>query len=178
MHSSADILLEDAVESRNKLHNLRGQQPTEDKQVTCICRIFKVLVEVTGTVSGWLFTCPYGCMTATGVCLRVETERRSWQRLPLAIPVFIRAADRHGNEFRELTCAIDISAGGALVAVRHDLKVGGRLKLEIPCVPMPDTRRQSSRSQILPARVLRSSGADYVRRVALKFTKSLIPSTT
>jgi hypothetical protein len=116
-------------------------------------------------------------MTATGVCLRVETERRSWQRLPLAVPVFIRAADRQGNEFLELTCAIDISAGGALVTIRRELKVGTRLKVEIPCVPVPDKRRQSARSQILPAKVLRIDGGDYLRRVALKFTKSLIHLT-
>jgi hypothetical protein len=116
-------------------------------------------------------------MTATGACLRVETDRRMWQRLPLAIPVFIRGADRQGNEFVELTCAIDISAGGALVTMRRELKAGSRLKVEIPCVPVPDRRRKAPRSQVLTAKVLRTSAGDNTSVSALKFAKALIRNT-
>ena len=111
---------------------------------------------------------------ATSGTQRAAAERRTWQRLPLAIPVFVRGADRRGNEFFELTMASDIGGGGALVAIRHDLKVGSRLKLEIPCVPVPDHRRKSPRSQILMAKVIRSSDVDSVQLFALQFTKPLI----
>jgi hypothetical protein len=112
--------------------------------------------------------------SAAGASLRAQGERRNWQRLPLAIPVFVRGADRRGNEFLELTKANDISAGGALVAIRHELRIGSRLKLEIPCVPVPDKRRKSPRTQILTAKILRSSDVDGVRRFALRFLKPLI----
>ena len=48
-----------------------------------------------------------------------ETERRKWTRLPLAIPVFVRSRDEKGKEFLEFATALNISAGGALVAVRR-----------------------------------------------------------
>ena len=105
---------------------------------------------------------------------RAAAERRTWQRLPLAIPVFVRGADRQGNEFFELTMASDIGGGGALVAIRHDLRVGSRLKLEIPCVPVPDNRRKSPRSQVLLAKVIRSTDVDSIQLFALQFTKPLI----
>ncbi len=105
---------------------------------------------------------------------RALAERRTWQRLPLAIPVFVRGADRRGNEFFELTMASDIGGGGALVAIRHDLKVGARLRLEIPCVPVPDSRRKSPRSQILLAKVIRTTDVDSTQLFALQFTRPLI----
>jgi hypothetical protein len=111
--------------------------------------------------------------TGTGARLQAQ-ERRLWQRLPLAIPIFIRGADRQGNEFLELTTGIDISAGGALVAIRHEVKIGSRLKLEIPCVPVPDVRRKAPRTQVLTAKVLRTTSSDHLRLFALKFTKALI----
>src|SRR5262249_37838713 len=111
--------------------------------------------------------------TGSTASQRAASERRTWQRLPLAIPVFVRGADRRGNEFFELTMASDIGGGGALVGVRHDLKVGARLKLEIPCVPVPDIRRRSPRSQILLAKVIRSTDVDSVQLFALQFTKPL-----
>jgi hypothetical protein len=111
---------------------------------------------------------------ATGAAVRAEQERRTWQRLPLAIPIFVRGTDRRGNEFLELTMATDIGAGGALVAIRRELRPGSRLKLEIPCVPVPDSRPKSPRTQILTAKVLRTVDVDSVRLFALQFTKPLI----
>jgi hypothetical protein len=113
--------------------------------------------------------------TGLGTCLRVD-ERRLWQRLPLAIPIFVRGADRHGNEFVELTTATDISAGGALVAIHHEVKPGSRLKLEIPCVPVLDRRRKSPRTQVFTAKVLRTASSQDLRLFALKFSKALIDS--
>jgi len=44
-----------------------------------------------------------------------EIERRSWPRLPLAIPVFVRSRDEKGKEFLEFATALNVSAGGALI---------------------------------------------------------------
>ena len=63
---------------------------------------------------------------------RLERERRSWPRLPLAIPVFVRSRDDDGTEFLEFATALNISACGVLVAVRRSLPLSARLSLEIP----------------------------------------------
>ena len=46
-------------------------------------------------------------------------ERRKWTRLPLAIPVFVRSRDEKGKEFLEFATALNVSAGGMLVAMRR-----------------------------------------------------------
>jgi hypothetical protein len=45
-----------------------------------------------------------------------ENERRKWPRLPLAIPIFVRSREDNGKETLEFATALNVSAGGALVA--------------------------------------------------------------
>src|SRR5256885_9174410 len=59
-----------------------------------------------------------------------ETERRKWPRLALAIPVFVRSRDEKGKEFLEFATALNVSAGGALVAVRRALPAAAQVLLE------------------------------------------------
>ncbi len=68
-----------------------------------------------------------------------RAERRSWQRLPLAIPLFVRGTDNHGREFLEFTTALNISAVGALLAIRRHLPTSSLVLLEIPSAPLPTT---------------------------------------
>ena len=68
---------------------------------------------------------------------RARSDQRKWQRIPLAIPVFIRGVDEQGRDFLEFATALNISAGGALVATRRQLPRCARLSLEIPVAPMP-----------------------------------------
>src|SRR5579864_7934616 len=96
---------------------------------------------------------------------RSGNERRKWERLPLAIPVFVRSHDEKGKEFLEFATALNVSAGGMLVAVRRVLPAVAQLQLEIPSPPvaalalMPRASRnlraktlQHSRRGLLPAR--------------------------
>jgi hypothetical protein len=63
-------------------------------------------------------------------------ERREWQRLPLAVPVFIRGTDCAGRSFIEFSTALNISAGGALLLVRgRVLPASVSVKVEIPATP-------------------------------------------
>ena len=66
---------------------------------------------------------------------RPAAERRKWTRLPLAIPVFVRSCDGHGKEQLEFATALNVSAGGMLVAVRRALPAFTHLRLEIPSAP-------------------------------------------
>jgi hypothetical protein len=106
---------------------------------------------------------------------RRKTERRQWSRLPLAIPVFVRSRDRKGKEFLEFATALNVSAGGMLVAIRRILpKPIALLSLEIPSAPVGLARRSA---RTLRARTLRTTPADGCYLLGLKFSRPLVVST-
>jgi hypothetical protein len=67
-------------------------------------------------------------------------ERRQWERIPLAVPVFVRGTDENGSLFQEFTTALNISAGGLAFMVRRrpDLSASA-ISLEIPAAPGPQS---------------------------------------
>lgn len=65
--------------------------------------------------------------------------KRRWDRIPLAIPVFVRGKDQEGREFREFTTAMNISPGGLLLATRRFISPSSIVSLEIPAAPLPRT---------------------------------------
>jgi hypothetical protein len=104
-------------------------------------------------------------------------ERRKWQRLPLAIPVFVRSQDDKGKEFLEFATALNISAGGVLVAVRRSLPPSARILLEIPSAPLAATAKLPKASRSLRAKSVRVTHAEGYHLVGLKFSKPLLEST-
>ena len=48
-------------------------------------------------------------------------ERRGWERLPISIPFFVRGSTAAGEEFLEFATALNLSAGGVLLATRRYL---------------------------------------------------------
>ena len=59
-------------------------------------------------------------------------ERREWDRLPIAIPFFVRGRKGTGEEFLEFATALNLSAGGVLLATRRYLDPGSQISLEVP----------------------------------------------
>ena len=105
--------------------------------------------------------------------VRPGTERRKWTRLPLAVPVFVRSQDDKGNEFLEFATALNVSAGGMLVALRRTLPSSRRIQLEIPSAPViSNLLPRVSRS--LRARALRHTPADGFYLLGLKFYRPLL----
>jgi hypothetical protein len=102
------------------------------------------------------------------------TERRQWPRLPLAIPVFVRSRDDKGKEFLEFATALNISASGALVAVRRSLSSSARILLEIPSAPLAATAKLPKASRTLRARCVRVTHAEGYHLVGLKFSRPLL----
>ena len=99
-------------------------------------------------------------------------ERRRWERLPLAIPFFVRGVDDRGKEFIEFATALNVSAGGALLALRRNLPRSSRISLEIPCAPLPQSvARHVVRA--LRARVVRVTHSDPLHLWGLQFTRPL-----
>jgi len=106
--------------------------------------------------------------------LKAGSERRKWARLPLAIPVFVRSRDAKGTEFLEFATALNVSAGGMLVAIRRPLPAIAQLRLEIPSAPVASLALLPRASRTLRAKALRSAQADGYYLLGLKFTRPLL----
>ena len=103
---------------------------------------------------------------------RVKERRRS-QRLPLAIPVFARGVDDQGKEFLEFTTTLNISASGALLAMRRLLPPRSEVLLEIPAAPLPRIAMAPQFVRSLQAHVVRVTFSDPSYLWALKFNQPL-----
>jgi hypothetical protein len=108
--------------------------------------------------------------------LRPRAERRHWQRLPLAIPVFVHGIDDQGKKFVEFATAMNISAGGAQLAIRRHLPATARISLEIPCSVGPYKTVRTQIRSTLPARILNKVQVEgeQLQLLGLKFSRPLI----
>ncbi len=103
-----------------------------------------------------------------------ESERRKWVRLPLAIPVFVRSRDDSEKELLEFATALNVSAGGALVAVRRSLPLPAQVLLEIPSAPLISTNKLPKASRTLRARTVHVTHAEEYHLVGVKFSHPLL----
>ena len=109
---------------------------------------------------------------------RPAGERRKWARLPLAIPVFVRTQGEDGKELLEFATALNVSAGGMLVAVRRVLPPAAQIMLEIPSAPVAALASLPTVSRNLRARALRTSPAEGYYLLGLKFSRPLLPAAS
>jgi hypothetical protein len=82
-------------------------------------------------------------------------ERRRSQRLPLAIPIFVRGVDERGKEFLEFTTTLNISSSGALLVMRRSLPLASKILLEIPAAPLPKVAAAPQFVRNLQAHIVR-----------------------
>jgi hypothetical protein len=92
----------------------------------------------------------------------------------LAIPIFVRSRDEDGKELLEFATALNISAGGALVAVRRSLPLSAQVLLEIPSAPLVSGNSFPKASRILRARTVRVTHVDGYHLLGLKFSHPLV----
>lgn len=100
-------------------------------------------------------------------------ERREWERLPIAIPFFVRGKRTNGEEFLEFATALNLSAGGVLLATRKYLEPGTELSLEVPVSLVNKAQLPRSISQ-LNATVLRCTPDRQYFVVGMRFGQPLI----
>jgi hypothetical protein len=103
-------------------------------------------------------------------------ERRRWPRLPLAIPVFVRSQTEDDKEFLEFATALNVSAGGMLVAVRRSIPSSAQVSLEIPSAPLAALAALPRVARNMRAKVLRMQHGEGYNLVALKFSRPLLNS--
>jgi len=104
-------------------------------------------------------------------------ERRRWPRLPLAIPIFVRSHAEAETEFLEFATALNVSAGGMLVAVRRSIPASAQLLLEIPSAPLAAFAALPRVARSLRAKVLRLERGEGFNLVGLKFSRPLPDSS-
>ena len=107
---------------------------------------------------------------------RPASERRQWPRLPLAIPVFVRSRAESDKEFLEFATALNVSAGGMLVAVRRSIPSTAQVLLEIPSAPLAALAALPRVARNLRAKVLRMQHGEGYNLVGLKFSRPLLNS--
>lgn len=103
-------------------------------------------------------------------------ERRRWERLPIAIPVFVRGRDRNGKDFIEFASALNISAGGMLLVTRRCLSSLTGVKVEIPSAPVPRSGVLSRAARTFKVKVTRDSCMNRCHYVGVKFSRPLAGS--
>lgn len=99
---------------------------------------------------------------------------RKWSRLHLAIPVFVRTQDENQEDLLEFATAINISAGGALIATRRSLPKTTPLSLEIPSPPIGDIDGLAKVPRVIRAKAVWVSHLDDYHLMGLKFARPLI----
>jgi c-di-GMP-binding flagellar brake protein YcgR len=104
----------------------------------------------------------------------VDANRRQWPRLPLAIPVFVRSRGESEKEMLEFATALNVSAGGMLVAVRHSLAFATQVSLEIPSSPLAAATGLPSVIRSMRAKVMRTQAEQGYNLLGLKFSRPLI----
>ncbi|MGH9542406.1 MAG: PilZ domain-containing protein [Terriglobales bacterium] len=110
----------------------------------------------------------------TFVTVGQGAERRRWERIPITIPLFVRASGEGSRRFLEFGNVLNISAGGALLAVRQYLPSPCNISLEIPAAPVAEAAQLPPSSRILEARLLRVQPLDRCYLWAVRFQRPLL----
>jgi hypothetical protein len=100
-------------------------------------------------------------------------ERRGWERLPISIPFFVRGDNAAGEEFLEFATALNLSAGGVLLATRRYLDPGTKISLEVPVALVNKAQLPRSVSR-LNATVLRCTADRQYFLLGVRFDEPLL----
>src|SRR5438552_5845910 len=115
-------------------------------------------------------------LSRTGDNLKTQeqgAQRRRWERLPISFPVFVRGIDDKGKQFVEFATALNISAGGALLAMRRYLKPTTIVSIEIPTPPTTEKGAVSSAVRSLRGQIVGIQNTEPCHMLGLKFSKPL-----
>lgn len=104
-------------------------------------------------------------------------ERRRWERIPVTIPLFVRTVV-DGRRVLEFANVVNISAGGALLAVRRFVRQPAQISLEIPAAPVADTAALPASARLMEAKVLRVDNAERYFLWAVRFRRPLAAEAT
>ncbi len=101
-------------------------------------------------------------------------DRRRWERIPVAIPVFLRGKDADGKEFREFTTAFNIGGGGVLLATRRYVPRLSTIFLEIPAGPLSSQPMPQKYYRDMIGRAVTVTHTEQCYLCGVKFTRPLV----
>jgi hypothetical protein len=127
----------------------------------------------------WLLMCVISLQCRSWPLRRTVSvaERRGWERLPISIPFFVRGKNANGEEFLEFATALNLSAGGILLATRRYLDLGAEITLEIP-VSLVNKAQLPRSVSLLRATVLRCTADRQYFLLGLQFREPLLDHMT
>lgn len=96
-------------------------------------------------------------------------KSRRWQRLPLAFPVFIHSTDEDGRTVLEFGTAVNVSAGGVLVA----LKRVPREKEVLIEMPVPPGFESDHSFRMIESTIVRTQAGSRHTYVGMQFKTPL-----
>ncbi len=102
-----------------------------------------------------------------------QQERRKWDRLPISVPFFIRVDKENGEEMLEFATALNVSAGGALLASRKSVAPGTPVRLEVP-VSLVNKAQLPRSISLLHAKVLRCTADRQYFLLGFEFNPPLL----
>ncbi len=100
-----------------------------------------------------------------------KNKTRRWQRLAIAFPVFIHGTDADGRTLLEFGTAINVSAGGALIAVKR-VPIEKEITIEMP-VPPGFIAQAPASHRLIPGRIVRAHSGPAHTYLGLEFKKPL-----
>jgi len=100
--------------------------------------------------------------------------QRRWQRLPLAIPIFVRGTNEQGNVFEEFSTALNLNAGGLLLVSQRPLSAGSIVDLEIPSSIPTHHPIDKPPATSLEARAVYSIFSEGMHECGMAFTHPLL----
>jgi len=103
-----------------------------------------------------------------------KADRRRWERIPIAIPIFLLGKDHDGKEFREFGTALNISPGGVLLAARRYLPPFSAVSLEIPSGPLPRGGIAGKFIRTLPGHTVTVTHSEQCYLCGVKFERPVL----
>lgn len=111
------------------------------------------------------------CRLENRVVGEPKNKTRRWQRLPIAFPVFVHSTDGSGRSVLEFGTAMNVSAGGALIAVKR-VPSDKNVVLEMP-VPPGFVAHSPVSHRMIEGRIVRSQSGPAHTYLGLEFKKPL-----
>ena len=100
-------------------------------------------------------------------------DQRAWDRVPLCVPLFVRGVDERGKSFLDLATAVNVSIGGALVAVRRHAAVEAKITLELPISPIAEFEELTGTARLMSGEIIRVDSSNRFHLWAVRFDQPL-----
>ncbi|MGZ4815580.1 MAG: PilZ domain-containing protein [Terriglobales bacterium] len=102
-----------------------------------------------------------------------KNKSRRWQRLAIAFPIFVHGTDSEGRSILEFGTALNVSAGGVLVAVKR-VPSHKDVIIEMP-VPPGFVSQGPTSHRMIEGRIVRSQAGARHTYLGLEFKRPLLP---